>query len=312
VAAWVVALGLLGVTLLRWSGHGTRFVLVVACSTAAPVLLLPSYLLALTALLTRRAALGAVATVLVVAHLLVSWPLWFGGRGLTAAQRAPSAIRIRVYALNVSYTTDDGAAISAQIRRYDPDLVVLSEFSALTQRHLDIDRKRLVYAWWYPRSGGGVALYSRWRVRLSPPHSDEVPYYTGSMNLDGNLIDLVQVHTLSPTSGHGTAVWAGQLSSFDRLFATYHAPTIIAGDFNASRSDASFSALLGGPDDFADAAAGRGYLPTWPSGKALVPPFMQLDHVLVSREFGVRDTRVLGPVGSDHRAVLTDLSFVPP
>jgi endonuclease/exonuclease/phosphatase (EEP) superfamily protein YafD len=80
----------------------------------------------------------------------------------------------------------------------------------------------------------------------------------------------------------------------------------MAGDFNASRTDAGFARLLRG-SGFADAADGRGLLPTWPSSKAWIWPVLRLDHVLVSRGIGVAGVRVLGPTGSDHRAVVADL-----
>ena len=48
-------------------------------------------------------------------------------------------------------------------------------------------------------------------------------------------------------------------------------------------------------------------MPTWPSG--LFPPPVTIDHILVDQRVAVESYRVLDVAGSDHRAVLAELTL---
>jgi endonuclease/exonuclease/phosphatase (EEP) superfamily protein YafD len=52
---------------------------------------------------------------------------------------------------------------------------------------------------------------------------------------------------------------------------------------------------------------GRGFGFTWPNGMFQLPP-IRLDHVFVSRDFGVLGARVGTGAGSDHRPVVADVA----
>jgi endonuclease/exonuclease/phosphatase family metal-dependent hydrolase len=61
----------------------------------------------------------------------------------------------------------------------------------------------------------------------------------------------------------------------------------------------------------AAAAVGQGLAGTWgPYDGDPIPP-VTIDHVLVDRRVGVRSVSVHGIPGSDHRAVLAELSLPP-
>jgi endonuclease/exonuclease/phosphatase (EEP) superfamily protein YafD len=82
---------------------------------------------------------------------------------------------------------------------------------------------------------------------------------------------------------------------------------IVAGDLNADDRSPVVRRLLatGLRDAFSSAAIGYGYT----LGHALRPgfSFLRIDHVLVSRDIGVRDCEPGGRDGSEHRPVLADL-----
>jgi endonuclease/exonuclease/phosphatase (EEP) superfamily protein YafD len=87
-------------------------------------------------------------------------------------------------------------------------------------------------------------------------------------------------------------------------------PILVVGDFNATRWNSAFRELLDA--DLSDAAddVGHGLRTTW-KGTGRVPIEMVLDHILVSDDFGVLDTRVGPGVGSDHRPVIADVALLP-
>lgn len=309
LASWVLTVAMAAVTLARWFHLDTHEPVLVATSTGAPVVLLPAWAVLAAAVLVRRPTLYGVALFLCIAQVHVMAPLLGGARGLTAAERSPAALHLRLMTLNVKFTVDDGARVSEQVRQEDPDVVVLNEVSETTLRHLDLSQYR--YSFVDLRSyGDGFGVWSRWPVTYPfTPLDLRPPFHAGFVRAPGHTFALVQVHMESPLSTLRASVWHSDLVALGRMLQTPYPTTVIAGDFNASRSDHAFASLLGGPGGFADAADGRGLMPTWPSYGFGLPRLFRLDHIIVSRNIGVRDVHVLGPTGSDHRAVLADLAM---
>ncbi|NHN56126.1 hypothetical protein G9U51_10090 [Calidifontibacter sp. DB0510] len=77
-------------------------------------------------------------------------------------------------------------------------------------------------------------------------------------------------------------------------------PLLMVGDFNASSAMPAYRAVADTMTD-AHAAAGAGWVRTWPQGRAY-PPFVQLDHVL-TRDLGVVAAGTDAVPSTDHRAV---------
>jgi endonuclease/exonuclease/phosphatase (EEP) superfamily protein YafD len=116
------------------------------------------------------------------------------------------------------------------------------------------------------------------------------------------------VHSCSPYSLRQTSCWRRDLSAQPK--ATPDGPLrILAGDFNATLDHALLRQLLA--TGYVDAAdrAGEGLVGTWgPYDGDRIPPVV-IDHVLVDRRIGVRGVSVHAVAGSDHRAVVAELSL---
>jgi len=144
-----------------------------------------------------------------------------------------------------------------------------------------------------------------------------------TLTVDGHDIDLFTAHFVSPRDGlnaargrsaGGLREWEGNF--YDRLAQSSQLaaavgkatrPVIVAGDLNADERSPVVRRLLatGLRDAYSSAAIGYGYT----LGHALRPgfSFLRIDHVLVSRDIGVRDCTPGGRDGSEHRPVLADL-----
>ncbi len=85
-----------------------------------------------------------------------------------------------------------------------------------------------------------------------------------------------------------------------RRGTTRDVPVVLAGDLNSSQDHPAFRRLTAVLTD-AHAALGRGWVRTWPQGGA-VPPFVQLDHVLVDG-LPVVDAGTVRLPRTDHAAV---------
>jgi endonuclease/exonuclease/phosphatase (EEP) superfamily protein YafD len=305
VICWVIAVVLVLLEIGRLAGWDTHSKWLIALSTAWPLVVLPGLLVVIGGAYLRRRLLG-VAAVLMVLILAAAWaPAWIGSAG--AGPKGGTALR--VLALNVEYSHDTGAAASRQIKANDPDVVVLSELSPLTLQHLDLRQYR--YSWLRPEANAfGQGVYSRWPLSQESTWSvDGLAMLRLTVATPAGPVRLYQVHTNAPQGPAARHTWSTQLTMLKQLMNSETLPVVAAGDFNASHWDAPFTGLLGGPRRILDAGAGRGYLATWPSGRKWLPPVFALDHVLVSHGIGVRGFRVLGPVGSDHRAIVADLNL---
>jgi endonuclease/exonuclease/phosphatase (EEP) superfamily protein YafD len=303
VVCWLIAVVLLALEVLRLTGGDVHWKWLIALSTAWPLVVIPGLLVIIGAALLRHRVLGiaAIAVLFVVASAW--WPCWTGAAG----SGPKDGTSIRVLALNVEYSNDTGAAASGQIKANDPDIVVLSELSPLTLRHLDLRQYR--YRWERPQSNAfGQGVYSRW------PLSAETVWTVGGLSMaeltvttPAGAVRLFQVHTTAPQSASSIRIWSAQLKELRSRMNAAKLPIIAAGDFNASHWDASYTDVLGGSRRILDAGAGHGYGATWPSGRKWIPPVFALDHVLVSKGIGVQHFRVLSPMGSDHRGIIADL-----
>lgn len=304
VLSWLLAGALLLMEGLRLLGLDAHVTVLIAVSTAWPVMVLPGLLVCAGAAFLRELKLLVAAALVLFLIVSAWWPTWTG----TVGPGAVGAPRLRVLALNVEYDADTAAGVTRQVGSQNPDVVVLSELSPATLSRLDLSQYR--YRWVRPeRDPFGQGVWSRWPIEDAATWSIAgVDMVRLTVQAPSGPLRVYQVHTIAPRGPRDRTAWRAQLKQLRIYLSREVLPVIAAGDFNASTWDGSFTQLLGGPTHIADAGRGRGYLATWPSGK-VVPPFLSLDHVLVSRGIGVRHFRVLGSVGSDHRAVVADLTL---
>lgn len=98
----------------------------------------------------------------------------------------------------------------------------------------------------------------------------------------------------------GRLWWVFDLCSH---FRTQYA--VVLGDFNASQWSAVMRDFRRGTG-LRHSAAGHGLHLTWPTSEPLL--YVPLDHILVSEQLWVLDSRVGPVVGSDHRPVIAELA----
>ncbi|MFF1507110.1 endonuclease/exonuclease/phosphatase family protein [Streptomyces sp. NPDC058326] len=270
-----------------------------------PWFTVPAGLAVLLAAVARRRVLTFTAVVVLTA---TGWAALPYQPQLVTAYGAPLT-QVRVLAANVEYGQATGA-LTETIRRERPQLVFVSEcdqvcghalttaFAAELPHHASVD------------AGGSVGS-----VLLSAyPLTDErvIPAVMGMPGatavIAGVPVRLQLAHPLPPMPGQ-VDLWKRELGRIESTARQHTGPLLVAGDFNASQDHAAFrSVLRAGRLQDAARLADASRTPTWPMEGPL-PPFVQIDHVLVSRDFTVRGIRFPDLAGSDHRAVLTDLDL---
>ncbi|MFI8517565.1 endonuclease/exonuclease/phosphatase family protein [Streptomyces sp. NPDC085481] len=272
-----------------------------------PWLTVPAGLALLLAAFARRRVLAAWAAVVVAVTAWFVQP--YGADGTTA--RGPLVARVRVLASNVEFGQATEALIEA-VRKERPQLAYVSECDPACGRALAAALgAELPYRTAVESTGsrGSVLLSAR---PLRNPRA--VPGRMGMPGADtelgGRTVHLQLAHPLPPVPRQ-VHLWERE-SARIRDYAAAHrdaGPVLLAGDFNASQDHAVLRAVLdAGRLHDAARLAGRARTPTWPQGSP-VPPYVQIDHVLVSDDFRVRGVRFLSLAGTDHRAVLADLDL---
>ena len=223
-----------------------------------------------------------------------------------------SGKRLRVMTANIELGGADLRGLVDLVRRNRIDVLSVQELTPAAANglrqlglHEMLPERVLAPA---PRSTGG-GLYSRYSLRRQPELGGgsttfEMPRARMRVPSVGP-VEMVAVHPNPPVDGSATADWQADLRALPR--ADSDVPLrVLPGDFNATLDHDELREIL--DSGYVDAAdrAGKGLIPTWPTGRRIPPP-VTIDHVLADRRIGVGDVSVHSLDGSDHRPVSAEL-----
>ncbi|MEV4926084.1 endonuclease/exonuclease/phosphatase family protein [Streptomyces roseoverticillatus] len=269
-----------------------------------PWLLAPAGAALVLAAGTRWAAGCAwgLAAVLGTLHFLS--PYEAGG----AAASGPEVARLRILTANLEFGGATPALLNA-LRRERPDLVSVQECSPEEcAPALNSAEVRAAFPYRIVVGGGkaqGSALLSRFPLEPDGSVRGTLAMPRARVRVAGTRLLFQVVHPMPPVAG-GVELWRTELGRVRAMAAARgEAPTVIAGDFNASQDHAAFRAVLDTGVRDGAALLGRSRTPTWPSLTA--PPLgAQIDHVLLSPALEPRHARFLDLAGTDHRGLVVD------
>jgi endonuclease/exonuclease/phosphatase (EEP) superfamily protein YafD len=222
------------------------------------------------------------------------------------APDAPGGRTLTVLSFNTYEGKADVAAVAAEIRAANPDLVALPEASGRFTDKLAplVPDYRFAPSQERGRDVEGVTAASRadlGEATVDVDHSTTFP----SVQLTLAGVRFVAFHSVAPKPGD-TRGWGTDLTTLDRWCANRAiGPAILAGDFNATLDHSVFRESIAGCADAGD-RTGQGLVGTWPTW---APRWLgpQIDHVLVTGGITAETLSVVDLPGSDHRAVLTRL-----
>ena len=210
---------------------------------------------------------------------------------------------LKVMSFNTYLRNLDNAAIAAEVRRHDPDVVALIEFAPGNRPILDdladlypyrrdcFDRRHCMFALFSKHPFHDFEARAFWRG---------TPYIQARLGPEFGNVTVVGVHSLRPPHFRSQQrQLAGLAAHLDGL----DGPKIVMGDFNAtpySRMIATFAGLTG--------LERLTWLPTWPALSVDLPQ-LAIDHIFVSPGI-VRagPVRLGATAGSDHKPVIAVLA----
>lgn len=299
----LVLLGPLTLGLLALSGVGHRWVDVLFQFTA-PVLLLTAGLTAvlIVARLKAAALCGLAAT---IALALAVAPQWFPG---SAAPR-PGSPLVRLYSANLWALNTDVEAIEASIAAADADIVVLVELGDAPAARLD----RMLAAWPHrvatpridrPSGAARSVIASRWPLTAIRDRPDGLHAVGATIRTPIGPLNVLGVHLTRPWPFQEQWGQISQTMALDAVVSDLTGPVVVAGDFN-SVSSARIGRQIRRDIGLFPAPGLPG---TWPSA---VPSVfgVTIDQVYRSPDLAFVSRRLGRPTGSDHRPVVTELTF---
>lgn len=308
-AAWVLT-GALSIGLTATLTGTTVHPVVAAVQGTAPRLIVVAVVVGAASVLVGRPA-PAILLLLVTG----TWTFLLGaGAGHDPAS---PGTQVRIMSTNLLLSNVDADAAGSDIADADADVLVTVETSdamrdALAARLGDYRqvstgngaRGAWTTIWVHERIAADARVGEP--VKLS---RSELP--SVYIRVDGTEIRVVGVHLHAPSVTGQVRTWEEELEEL-AVLASGGKHLVLAGDFNAGHGHPGFRVLL---DALDDAASGPfGGEPTWPvrrhaSGwQRLLPPLLDIDHILIGGGLVCADNRRVGVAGSDHMGVAADIA----
>lgn len=231
--------------------------------------------------------------------------IWLGWHQPPAGQPTWRLMSFNVLASNTQYE-----AVIEEIRRHDPDVLVVLELSEAWATALEALSGEYAWSVVEPRwHGYGIGVYSRRPIvestirQLTPTGTDN-PAIDARIDLGGVPVQVFAAHFSSPGIQLRLRLRNEQMHEVIE-FIDREGPALLAGDLNCTPYSRQFGRLLA-DSRLRDSRQGFGYHGSFPAEPWLVR--IPIDHVLVSSRIHVSDRRLGEACGSDHLPVISDFS----
>ena len=246
--------------------------------------------------------------------LLTASAIWSSvASGIPVSQPRSGTTRLRIMSANVLTANPHSADFERLVETVNPDILAIMEYTQDWDSKLTNIQAKFPYAVTRPRTSGfGIALYSK-----RPLHNVEatslLKYFDGptifcDVDIDGQSLSIVAIHTISPISSLRFEARNEQLRILARRIGDDPRPRIVVGDFNATTWSPYLQDFLR-TGQLRDSRQGFGLQPTWP--QFFWPMFIPIDQAFVSQHIHVHRRWVEGDIGSDHYPIVVEISIEP-
>ena len=270
--------------------------------------------------LTRRWTLGPWALLLGLAVTL-GFQMYYVmpytqlvGPAVPAATAASAAGTVRLLQANVLMKNRDSTDLLRIIRQANPDIVLLEETDAWWAQATQTLAQAYPYSLKRPLPNTyGMLLYSKYPLydtTVRYLQHPRVPSFHALVELPNTrTFWLHAVHPVPPVPSkhpYNKSQPEQEIVKVGRLVNENPPPTLVFGDFN-DVAWSNTSQLFEAQGRLRDVRVGRGLYATFDAHNFLLR--WPLDHVFVSREFRLVKLARLGPFGSDHFPLYTELTL---
>ncbi|PJM78190.1 endonuclease/exonuclease/phosphatase family protein [Bifidobacterium felsineum] len=291
--------------------------------SATPWFMLLGLIALLLAIVSRKILAALIAIAAVALNGYWQYPFFYSTTPLPQAAHNAVAYNeantsdafARVMTFNVYKGQADAQSIVETVRDQRVEVLALQETTdGFVKKLKDAGIERyLPYS--NISSSDGVYGNGLWSATpLAQPVDDEVNSSAsfmpaGTVDMGGNSIRFVSVHTTAPVPGYWRQ-WKRSLDELGLMQSHTDNRYIFMGDFNATYDHAPFREFLG--TRFYDAAriSGHGFTFSWPTNRPGLPMFAGIDHVVVDQGMTAGQCKVVKIAGSDHAALLVTVDVM--
>lgn len=215
---------------------------------------------------------------------------------------------VRIASLNLLWRNTRHAEALAWARGTNADVLVFVEVDPRWRRALQALSREYPHAQALQSAGhSGTLLLSRWPLLAAAPldaGTPGTPELVVDVATPAGPLRVIAVHATWPLGPAVSAARAREFEAIATVAVAAAVPVVAIGDFNVTPASPHFGALLE-RGRLRDAAAGRGWQPTWPSPLPWLG--LRIDHALVSPQIAVNSYARGRVQGSDHRPIVVDL-----
>ncbi len=228
-------------------------------------------------------------------------------------ERRSSQVPISILLVNVKMSNQNAQPLIELIETKQPDLVIAMETDSWWNEQLQsIETQYLHTHKAINNVAYGMALYSKYPLsdtKTNYFNNRKVPSFESiiQLNNQGNVV-LYSLHPVPPTHFEELPDNSGQqevaMMEVGKKIKDRKLPSIVVGDIN-DVSWGSMDALTGTKGLLHDVRVGRGFYNSYNANNILMR--WPLDHVFVTKEFGLLKIERLSGIGSDHFPIYTEL-----
>ncbi|WP_233787117.1 endonuclease/exonuclease/phosphatase family protein [Dulcicalothrix desertica] len=223
--------------------------------------------------------------------------------------------QIKIESFNVNVENQEYTTAIDVVRKDKPDVALFIEVHDTWFNNLKIGLKD-IFPYSFRSPGGGLAVFSR--IPLEGSHGvnlDEVGHHlVTNFNVNGKTVHFIGTHPMVPVKPKTFHRRNRQLAALEKYINQQQNPVIIAGDFNVSPWSPYYRKFIK-KTNLHNTRLGFGILPSWPrpATHVKIPSWLiplvniPIDHCLVSKDFGVVNTRISQNGNSDHAAIVVSL-----
>lgn len=282
---------------------------------AVPMALFPCAAVLVALVLGTMVAVPALRSgwaVAVVAVLLLTHMVLLAPRFVPEGRHVPpDALELRVATVNADAGAVDPRALVDLVRTERIDVLAVEQMPSGGVDALEKAGMGALMPHQELHPEYDSSIYSRHPLsRAGTTKVDTAwPQTTADVVVGGRTVQFVAVHTYYPLGD--AERWTRDMDALTSMARHSGPDTVFLGDFNASLDHAPMRELIAAGLEDTHAELGHGWAPTWPVGLALVPPLIQLDHVLHGPGLAGVSVGEHTVPGTDHRAVVAVLALLP-
>jgi endonuclease/exonuclease/phosphatase (EEP) superfamily protein YafD len=217
---------------------------------------------------------------------------------------------IKIATLNVDFSGTEYARVEKFIQDYSADILLLNEITPLWLQQLDELKTMYPHSYLAPKDDAfGMAIFSRFPIVSSKTIILDAPLnpaLVSEVDINGTKVMIYGVHLFAPMTNNYFHARNRQLKKLAAMIEENNSPVIVLGDFNITTWSYYFKDFIR-TTSLKQSTAGQGLQPTWPS--YFFPFYIQLDHILLSEEFHVINSKSEKYAGSDHFPLVAEISL---